>query len=160
MPDLIIIDGLVGQEDFGPVSGSPRKMDLLIAGTNPVAVDAVALNIMGLTPWDSPPVLMAHYEGMGPVTWESIEVKGLSVDDLSCSFKRPVINLESGKCFKVHDGNACPFPTGTDTETTHTTEAVDPYANCHLFVLIAFSLLTAFQCCFPVADRPEPRRGP
>jgi uncharacterized protein (DUF362 family) len=108
MPDLIIIDGLVGQEDFGPVSGSPRKMDLLIAGTNPVAVDAVALNTMGLTPWDSPPVLMAHYEGMGPVTWESIEVKGLSVDDLSCSFKRPVINLESGKCFKVHDGNACP----------------------------------------------------
>lgn len=108
MPDLIIVDGLVGQEDFGPVSGSPKKMDLLIAGTNPVAVDTVALKVMGLTPWDSPPVLMAHYEGMGPVEWDSIEVKGPPVDELSCLFKRPVINLESGKCFKVHDGNACP----------------------------------------------------
>ena len=108
MPDLIIVDGLVGQEDFGPVSGSPRKMDLLIGGTNPVAVDTVALKIMGLTPWDSPPVLMAHYEGLGPVEWDSIEIKGPSVDELSCSFKRPLINLTSGKCFKVHDGNACP----------------------------------------------------
>lgn len=107
MPDLIIVDGLVGQEDFGPVSGSPRKMDLLIGGTNPVAVDTVALKIMGLTPWDSPPVLMAHYEGMGPVEWSSIEIKGPSVDELSCAFKRPLINLASGKCFKVHDGSAC-----------------------------------------------------
>ena len=107
MPDLIIVDGLFGQEDFGPVSGSPRKMDVLIGGTNPVAVDTVALKIMGLTVNESPPVLMAYHEGLGPVEWDHIEVKGPSLDELSCSFKRPVLNLTDGKCFKINDGGAC-----------------------------------------------------
>ena len=107
MPDLIIVDGLFGQEDFGPVAGSPRKMDVLIGGTNPVAVDTVALKIMGLTVYESPPVLMAYHEGLGPVEWDHIEVKGPSLDELSCSFKRPVLNLTDGKCFKINDGGAC-----------------------------------------------------
>lgn len=108
MPDLIIIDGLYGQEDFGPVSGSPRKMDLLIAGTNPVAVDTVALKLMGLTVEDSPPVLMAYHEGLGPIAEAQIEVRGPSLDEVRCFFKRPLINLTSGKYFKIHDGSACP----------------------------------------------------
>lgn len=107
-PHLIIMDGLYGQEDFGPVSGSPRKMDVLIAGTNPVAVDTVALRIMGLTPCDSPPVIMACHEGMGPADWDHIEVRGPSLDELSCSFKRPLIDLRDGERFKIMDGGACP----------------------------------------------------
>jgi hypothetical protein len=107
-PRLIIVDGLYGQEDFGPVSGSPRKMDVLIAGSNPVTVDTVALAIMGLTPYDSPPVIMACHEGMGPVDWDHIEVRGPSLDELSFPFKRPRIDLSDGKCFKIVDGGACP----------------------------------------------------
>ncbi len=107
MPKLIIVDGLYGQEDFGPVSGSPRKMDLLIGGTNPVAVDCVALKIMGLSVEDSPPVLMAYHEGLGPVERDRIEIRGPAIDDVICSFKKPLINLNSGKYFKVHDGDAC-----------------------------------------------------
>ena len=53
-PKLIIIDGLTGLEDFGPVSGVPRKTDLLIGGTNPVAVDSVAMRVMGLDPKSHP----------------------------------------------------------------------------------------------------------
>jgi len=107
MPKLIIMDGLYGQEDFGPISGSPRKMDLLIGGTNPVAVDTVALKIMGVNVEDSPPVLMAYHEGMGPIELDKIEIKGPSLDEVSRNFKRPFINLDSGKCFKIHDGDAC-----------------------------------------------------
>jgi uncharacterized protein (DUF362 family) len=107
MPDLIIMDGLYGQEDFGPISGVPKKMDLLIGGTNPVAVDTVALKIMGLTVEDSPPVLMAYHEGLGPIAWDCIKVKGASLEEVSDPFKRPFINLESGRCFKIHDGDAC-----------------------------------------------------
>lgn len=107
MPQLIIMDGLYGQEDFGPISGLPKKMDLLIGGSNPVAVDTVALEIMGLKVEDSPPVFMAYHEGLGPIEWDQIEVKGPSIDEVSCSFKRPLINLTNGKCFKIHDGDAC-----------------------------------------------------
>jgi len=107
MPKLIIMDGLYGQEDFGPISGLPRKMDLLIGGTNPVAVDSIALKIMGVNVEDSPPVLMAYHEGMGPIELEKIEIKGPPLNEVSCKFKKPFINLDSGKCFKIHDGDAC-----------------------------------------------------
>jgi len=107
MPQLIIMDGLYGQEDFGPISGSPRKMNLLIGGTNPVAVDTVALKIMGVKVEDSPPVLMAFQEGLGPIEWDKIELKGPPIDEVSRPFKRPLINLTNGKCFKIHDGDAC-----------------------------------------------------
>ncbi|PKN24425.1 MAG: hypothetical protein CVU64_22195, partial [Deltaproteobacteria bacterium HGW-Deltaproteobacteria-21] len=39
-PKLVIVDGLTAQENFGPVYGTPKTMNLLIGGTNPVAVDA------------------------------------------------------------------------------------------------------------------------
>ncbi len=107
-PGLIIIDGLFGQEGFGPISGSPRRMNLLIGGTNPVAVDSVALRVMGLDPVDSPPVLMAGHEGLGPLDPGRIDVKGVPVKAAAAEFERPLINLAGGRQFRVHDGNACP----------------------------------------------------
>ncbi len=107
-PQLIILDGLWGQEDFGPISGTPKQMNLLIGGTNPVAVDTVALKIMGMEPQDSPPVVMAYQEGLGPMDMERIEVKGPRLADLVTPFRRPVIDVSGGKDFEVHEGEACP----------------------------------------------------
>ena len=107
MPHLIIIDGLVGQEDFGPVSGSPKKMDLLIGGTNPVAVDTVASKIMGLNVEQAPHVHMAYHEGLGPIEDDLIEIKGPAIDEVRSPFKQPMHNLKNGKCFKIHNGRAC-----------------------------------------------------
>lgn len=107
-PDLIIIDGLTGQEDFGPVSGIPKKMDLLIGGTNPVAVDAVAMRIMGHDPLTSPPVWVAYMQGLGPVEPEKIIVTGPAIAEVTSQFKLPEINIESGRDFIIHAGNACP----------------------------------------------------
>jgi uncharacterized protein (DUF362 family) len=106
-PKLTIIDGIVGQEDFGPVSGTPKTMNLLIGGENPVAVDAVTMRVMGLEPDMSPPVLMAYLQGLGPIEPERIEVLGASIDKVASPFKLPLINLESGKDFRIHASNAC-----------------------------------------------------
>jgi uncharacterized protein (DUF362 family) len=106
-PKLTIIDGIVGQEDFGPVSGTPKTMNLLIGGENPVAVDAVTMRVMGLEPNMSPPVLMAYLQGLGPIESERIEVLGSSIDKVASPFKLPLINLESGSDFKIHAANAC-----------------------------------------------------
>lgn len=106
-PDLIIIDGLTGQEGFGPVSGTPKRMDLLIGGTNPVAVDAVAMRVMGLDPVMSPPVWMAYMQGLGPVDPDRIAVIGPSIDEVASPFKQPEINIRGGKDITVHAGNAC-----------------------------------------------------
>jgi uncharacterized protein (DUF362 family) len=106
-PKLTIIDGIVGQEDFGPVSGTPKTMNLLIGGENPVAVDAVTMRVMGLDPHISPPVLLAYLQGLGPIEPERIEVLGASINKVASTFKQPVINVESGRDFRIHAANAC-----------------------------------------------------
>jgi len=106
-PNLTIIDGIVGQEDFGPVSGTPKTMNLLIGGNNPVAVDAVTMRVMGLDPHMSPPVLLAYLQGLGPIEPEKIEVLGASIEKVASPFKLPIINLESGKDFRIHAADAC-----------------------------------------------------
>ena len=79
-PKLTIIDGLTGLEDFGPVSGTPIKMDVLVGGTNPVAVDAVAMEIMGIDPKTSPPVFLAWMQGLGPLEKNKINVVGTPIE--------------------------------------------------------------------------------
>lgn len=106
-PRLTIIDGIVGQEDFGPVSGTPKTMNLLIGGENPVAVDAVTMRVMGLDPHISPPVLLAYLQGFGPIEQENIVVLGTPIDKVVSPFKQPFLNLESGKYFKIHSADAC-----------------------------------------------------
>jgi uncharacterized protein (DUF362 family) len=106
-PTLSIIDGLTGQEDFGPVSGTPKQMNVLIGGTNPVAVDAVAMRIMGLDPTLSPPVLLAYLQGLGPIEPEKIQVVGAAIDEVASPFKQPELNLQSGRDITIHAVDAC-----------------------------------------------------
>ena len=106
--DLIIIDGIVGQEGFGPVLGTPKTMNLLIGGTNPVATDAVTMRIMGFDPALSPPVCVAHLQGMGPIEPDKISIIGPSIEEVKSPFKLPEINIGSGRDFIIHDGHACP----------------------------------------------------
>jgi uncharacterized protein (DUF362 family) len=107
-PALTIIDGLTGLEDFGPVSGTPKTMNVLIGGANPVAVDAVAARVMGLDPAVSPPVLLAHLQGLGPIEEDRIAVVGTPVSEVASPFKQPTIDVTGGKDFAVHNGGACP----------------------------------------------------
>lgn len=45
-----IVDGIVGMEGNGPIQGTPRPMGLVIAGADPVAVDATCCRIMHIDP--------------------------------------------------------------------------------------------------------------
>jgi uncharacterized protein (DUF362 family)/Pyruvate/2-oxoacid:ferredoxin oxidoreductase delta subunit len=47
-PDLNIVDAITAMEGDGPGSGDPRHVGLLIAGVNPVAVDLIAAEILGI----------------------------------------------------------------------------------------------------------------
>ena len=107
-PKLHIIDGLTAQENFGPVYGTPKTMNLIIGGTNPVAVDAVTMRIMGLDPALSPPVQLAHMQGLGSIEPEKINVAGTPIEEVMSPFKKAEINLESGKNLIVHAESACP----------------------------------------------------
>ena len=44
---LFIVDGIIGQEDEGPILGYPKKCGVTLLGTDPCAVDYVAAKLVG-----------------------------------------------------------------------------------------------------------------
>lgn len=85
-PDLTVIDGFVAMEGRGPVNGNPVKMDLIIAGRDPVATDAVAAKIMGFDPHSIYHINRAAEKGIGEM--EDIEVLGEAIEGVKRQFKR------------------------------------------------------------------------
>ena len=49
-PDYAIVDGIVGMEGNGPISGTPVAAGVLVFGDDPVATDAVTATMMGFDP--------------------------------------------------------------------------------------------------------------
>lgn len=47
---LHIIDGIIGMDGNGPSNGRPRRIGLLLAGANPLAVDRVVVELIGQKP--------------------------------------------------------------------------------------------------------------
>ena len=85
-PNLTVIDGFVAMEGKGPVDGSPVKMDLIIAGKDPVATDATAARVMGIDPHEISHIRTAHKKELGNI--DNIEIVGTKLDDVKRVFKR------------------------------------------------------------------------
>lgn len=85
---LIFLDGAIGMEGPGsPVKGRPVPMDLIIAGDNVVAVDAVAAYIIGFAPERLPYLRLAKEKGLGEWQLDEIEILGEDVGKMRCTFK-------------------------------------------------------------------------
>jgi uncharacterized protein (DUF362 family) len=99
---LTVIDCSTAMEGNGPSGGSPRKMDLIIAGTNPLATDVVAASVMGFDPKEIQQLYLAHSLGMGPIKLSDIEVRGARVRNVKQDFEKPVLQPwtegEIGEC--------------------------------------------------------------
>lgn len=79
-PHLTIMDAVVAMEgEQGPSFGNPRKLGMVIAGEDGVAVDAVAANIIGYNPLAIPIIKYAEERGVGVGSLERIEVVGSRV---------------------------------------------------------------------------------
>jgi uncharacterized protein (DUF362 family) len=88
---LVVIDGSMAMEGNGPTLGDLVRTDLIIAGTNPLATDMVAANIMGFSPEEIPTFQWANMAGMGPQGLPQIEVRGESIANVQRRFRRPQI---------------------------------------------------------------------
>lgn len=86
---LSVIDGLYGMEGKGaPVQGRAVKMDLLIAGTDIVAVEAVGAAAMGFDPASIPYLKHAVEKGLGfGYRIEEIDIRGASLADVCHKFE-------------------------------------------------------------------------
>ncbi|HEX2769662.1 MAG TPA: DUF362 domain-containing protein [Geobacteraceae bacterium] len=88
---LVVVDGSMAMEGNGPENGTLIKMNLIIAGTNPLATDMVAAMIMGYYPVEIPTFLWANDAGMQPQRMTQIEIKGESIANVQRKFARPKI---------------------------------------------------------------------
>jgi len=93
-PDLSVVDGIVAMEGLGPVLGDPVEMNLIIAGDDPVAVDAVTSAVMGFEPMDYGCVYSAARTGVGIDDLSQIEVVGESIASVERRFKRSLEAIE------------------------------------------------------------------
>src|SRR5207247_3131691 len=53
-PDLTIVDGSVGQDGEGPLSGDKADLQVLVAGRNSLAVDLACCQLVGIKRRDTP----------------------------------------------------------------------------------------------------------
>jgi uncharacterized protein (DUF362 family) len=89
---LVVIDGLMAMEGDGPsvsFGGKLILMNLIIAGTNPLATDIVAANIMGFEPTEIPTFIWAEKAGMKPTTLDEIEIRGEKLENVRRPFIKP-----------------------------------------------------------------------
>lgn len=87
-PDFAVIDGIVGGEGYGPLNNKAVKSNIVFAGTDPVALDTVALNFMGFTVDQIPHVQLAAEEGLGIAELGKIKIVGADLDKIKMKFKR------------------------------------------------------------------------
>ena len=90
---LNIMDGLVGMEGLGPRLGSSVKMNLILASSDVVALDAVTSEIMEINADEVETTRLGNMQGIGRSELDKIEVKGLSINEVRHPFARPDIRI-------------------------------------------------------------------
>jgi uncharacterized protein (DUF362 family) len=85
---LTVIDGFYALEGSGPTSGTPVKMDLIVAGKDPVATDATGCRVMGINPEEIYHIRRAHEKGLGEMGEAKIELVGNRLEEVMRRFRR------------------------------------------------------------------------
>jgi uncharacterized protein (DUF362 family) len=89
---LVVVDGSTAMEGNGPTDGTLLDMDLIVAGTNPLATDMVAAAAMGFGTEEVPTFTCAHAIGMTPTSLDQIELRGARLADVRVRFATPHVN--------------------------------------------------------------------
>ena len=97
-PSVAVIDGIIAGEGH-ETSGNPVEMNLVIAGTDPVAVDAVGAAVMGIPPESVKHLRLAEERGLGTCDLEQITVLGEPIERVKKKFRTSFLSR-----FLVHLG--------------------------------------------------------
>jgi len=89
-PSLTILDGIVGMEGNGPGSGDPISMGLILASRDPLNLDQIVCDLLGISRRALPTNRIAFEEGLGK---DGIEVAGEKVSEVKVSnFRFPPLS--------------------------------------------------------------------
>jgi uncharacterized protein (DUF362 family) len=88
LPHLVIIDGVVGMEESGPIQGKEINSGWTLASFDALAADSLTAYLMDFEIKGIPYLCMIHNLGLGKLyTKDKIEVIGEKPDDLVTHFK-------------------------------------------------------------------------
>ncbi len=93
VPDLFIMDAVIGMEGNGPASPELREIGLVLAADNGVALDAVVARMMGLDPARLRFLQKAKMMGLGEFEAHRIRIDGEM--RILCDFKLPPLGGEA-----------------------------------------------------------------
>ncbi|HZQ35070.1 MAG TPA: DUF362 domain-containing protein [Dehalococcoidia bacterium] len=83
-----VMDGTIAGDGPGPRAMRPHVKNLLIAGGDLVAVDAVSAKLQGFDPLSLPFIRLAHERGLGVGDPARIEVAGIDISGIDFGFSR------------------------------------------------------------------------
>ena len=90
-PNIAIIDGIIAGEGHES-SGNPVEMNLVIAGTDPVAVDSVGAAVMMIFPNDVKHLRLAEKKELGKCELNQIEILGEPIENVKKKFRRSLLS--------------------------------------------------------------------
>lgn len=90
--NLIIADGIVAMEGFGPIHGKPVNLGLIISGKNPFTVDAACCHIMGFNPYGVEALWKAHQQGICEIDPQKIQFIGEDINSIRNKFNSPTLS--------------------------------------------------------------------
>jgi len=88
-PHLTIMDGIIGMEGEGPANGNLRQTNVILTSRDAVALDAVAVSIIGLNPIDIDAIRYCDERELGVGRMEVIKVVGESLESVTVTDFRP-----------------------------------------------------------------------
>jgi uncharacterized protein (DUF362 family) len=107
-PHLNVVDGLIAMEGDGPVAGTPVGLNILMAGTDAVAVDTIAARVMGIDPTEVLSLCLAQGMGLGVWDEKDITVLGTPIEEVRRPFVRACAPLEvDAEKVRFLNGQAC-----------------------------------------------------
>jgi len=74
--DLHIMDGIISMQGEGPTAGSVYNANKILVSTDPLALDTVAVNMLGMTVEDIPVLSAAKKRNLGQCNLAEIEIDG------------------------------------------------------------------------------------
>ncbi len=86
---LSVLDAVWAMEGQGPAQGSPRRVGLIMASADPVALDRVACEVSGLAPEKLRTLEAARLTGFGETDLGKIDLAGLPLEEARLS--RPLV---------------------------------------------------------------------
>ena len=82
-PTLNIMDAVIAMEGDGPTNGSPKKVGILLASPDGVALDVIASAVIGIDPSSLATTAVAQRRGAGITDLSLIDVLGCGISEVA-----------------------------------------------------------------------------